>query len=137
MQDIREGLTERIRSTEDEIACLKTRLTALRSLLADEEKRARVTGSLPLRFPRTAAEENTALQKPISKFLIGELSDGQVHALADLKPKAINAGIIATTDKQGGRRLHFALVGLQQTGFVESLGKGKWRKVQAQTESSA
>lgn len=137
MQDIRAGLVERIRGTEDEIARLNTRLVTLRLLLAEEEKQDRATGSLPLRFPRTAAEETTALQKPISKFLIGELSDGEVHALDDLKPRAVSTGIIHANDKQGGRRLHFALVGLQVTGFVKSLGKGKWRKVQAQPENSA
>jgi hypothetical protein len=73
---------------------------------------------------------------PIATFLREVLSDFRPRSLDELKVMAGSRGI-DFKDKNPGRVLHFALVGLAQNKMVESLGNGVWRLYRGVAENES
>ena len=70
-------------------------------------------------------------RSPVATFIREVLSDYRPRSLDDLKNQAA-ARRLDFKGKNPGRVLHFALVGMAQSGLVERLAGGDWRLKQQQ-----
>jgi hypothetical protein len=62
----------------------------------------------------------------LSQFIHEALMDGRQRSLEDLKRLAAERAV-QFGEKTPGRVLHFALLGMAQSGAVEMVDKGVWR----------
>jgi hypothetical protein len=133
MRDLREDLRQRLQSIAIEKGTLSERLAYLeqverntKSLLEYEVMRVKAeTKDQPALFPEDPPitdNERTVL----SQFLRDALMDGRPRSLEDLKRLAVERGV-QFGEKNPGRVLHFALLGMAQSGAVEMVDKGVWR----------
>jgi hypothetical protein len=132
MKDIRQDLKERLADIEQERARLQARLaelthieSGLKSLLEDEDKRWKPTPEMLPLFPRPQVDGNGKYTSPLSRSIVDSLKFGP-RSLKELKETARLDGI-DFGDKNAGRSIHFALVGMAQNNLVERLENGKWR----------
>jgi hypothetical protein len=128
MNDIRQDLRERIDVYDSEIAELNDAIKTLeseakhaRELLAIEERRwARVTGPL---FEKSEPEP----QGQLSGVVLDVLSKQDSMELSHIKEAVVGRGY-PFGEKDPGRSLHFALVGLSKQGLVQKVD-GRWFSV--------
>lgn len=128
MRDIREDLRQRLMKITAQRGELRARLAwldemegHLKAALEYERGQAEFdqTGLLfdePVEGERSA----TAL------FIREALGDLRAHTLEELKASAHQRGL-AFGEKNPGRVLHFALVGMKQGGIVDRDSEGRWR----------
>lgn len=130
MIDLREELRQRLSAIDLEKATIRERLTWLdhlteqvKGLLEFETMRVRsLVGDQPGLFPG----DNDGERSMLSMFIRDALNDGLPHTLDDLKRVAQDRGM-QFGDKNPGRVLHFALLGMAQNGVVEMVDKGIWK----------
>lgn len=98
---------------------------ALRLLITEEQ--ASSAGQLALiTLPGTnGARRHILGNTPVSRSILESLGDGGVRPLAVLAQIAEAKGV-AFDDKNPGRVLHFALIGLQRNGYAAKDERG-WR----------
>lgn len=130
MRDIREDLRQRLQSIAIQRGQLQARLAWLDQAEANikgllEFEKMQVDADQQVLFeqePPVGEEERSA----IARFLRDVLMDGRPRTLDELKQAAFTRGL-AFGDKNPGRVLHFALLGMAQSGIVEMVGKGIWQ----------
>ena len=110
---------------QERLALLDKTEAHIRGLLEWETMRVRTENSdQSVLF---ADEEPTEGERSVlSKFLTHYLADGTVRPLEDIKVAAVQSRI-AFGEKNPGRVLHFALLGMAQNGMVRMVDKGKWQ----------
>ncbi len=128
MRDIREDLRHRLTKIAVQRGELRSRLAWLDEVEAHikalvEYERAQVEFDQPALFTDDSLE---AEQSAIGKFVREALSDLRPRTLDELKATAQERGM-AFGDKNPGRVLHFALVGMKQNGIVDRDTEGRWR----------
>lgn len=82
--------------------------------------------------PAWSSEGEGASGEPrteLAQFLSSALSDGNNWSLGELKRLAAQNGI-NFGEKNPGRVIHFALLGMAQSDAVEMVEKGVWRRKQ-------
>jgi hypothetical protein len=136
VRDIRPDLNERLKALAErreelkfEIAQINLKEHSMKSLLAEEEARwEKVQPALfqngHARQPET--EDDRVGRTPLARFLVSALSDRKPHVLKELVLLAIQESFDFGA-KNSGRSIHFALVGLQQSGYVQRLPSGAWQ----------
>jgi hypothetical protein len=134
MRDLREDLRERLRAIAIERGALQNRLQYLDTLetqtkgILDYET-ARVRAEHAADNPALFPELDSLGEKEgseLSQFLRDILSDGNPRSLEDLK-QAAHVRHFKFGDKNPGRVLHFALLGMSQNGLVEMVERGVWK----------
>lgn len=138
MRDLRDELRQRLQGIALEKATYRERLVYLDKI---EEQ---VKGFLEYETMRVRAEgrDQTVLfpeidpipegeRSALSQFLRDALMDGNPRSLDDLKRSAQDRNF-DFGEKNPGRVLHFALLGMAQSGVVTMVEKGVWRIAQAQ-----
>jgi hypothetical protein len=127
MRDIRNDLRERLQAVGAERMELQAKLSALqgtesglKALLRDEEERlARQSPSL---FPPTESINGSGLRELVHKALQEKNRPADLEEIKnDIARTSYDFG-----DKKPGRAIHFALIGLSQTGVVNRLQDGRW-----------
>ena len=63
---------------------------------------------------------------PLSVFLRGALGDGRPHTLQDLVTQVKGKGGLIREEASPGRVVHYALIGMQQHGYVKRSNDGTW-----------
>jgi hypothetical protein len=130
MRDIRQDLRERRDSVrakreamESEIVSLKSQEQAYDRLIGEEDALwAKVS-------PTLFIDENVAAGSILSQVLLDTLKSKSGGAsLEELKASAVQRGI-PFGDKQPGRVIHFAMLGMAQHKLVERKGDGNWMLV--------
>jgi len=131
LRDIRDDLKERLAAIDTEADKLKAQLNSLtqkrlslQALLEEEEARfAKGDQNLFAGAP----DEPGKYATPLSKIILGKIKyNGGSATLEDLK-RAAESAAYDFGEKQPGRSIHFALIGMAQNGLVENLGDGVWR----------
>jgi hypothetical protein len=128
MRDIREDLRQRLMKISAQRAEIQARLEWL------NEMEAHVKAALE--YERVQAESDQVglfLEEPsdsersvTSQFIHEVLSDLKGRTLDELKAAALRKGL-TFGEKNPGRVLHFALVGMKQGGIVDRDSDGRWR----------
>lgn len=129
MRDIREDLRQRLVKISAQRAEFQARLRWLdemeehiKAALEYERAHSELDVDQVSLFPEIAPEgERTAT----AKFIRDALSDLQPKTLDELKAAAERRGLIFG-NKNPGRVLHFALVGMKQGGIVDRDHEGRW-----------
>lgn len=137
MKDITNDLKERIGELLAQRAQLQRQLDALtqreamlRSMLEYEQMRWPEQPSLP-GLDKTNGRR---LSSPLSRFIVETLGSYGSQSLDELKRRALDLGL-DFEDKNAGRVLHFALVGMARNNIVKrEADTGKWRLVQPEGE---
>jgi DNA-binding transcriptional MerR regulator len=112
-----EAVQQEQKTIEARLETLEERESTLRAWLAEEQSRQ---GSAP----PDGTTEGTAL----SNFLRSVLADGKAHDLNELSSMAKARGGLVKENASPGRVVHFALLGMQQHGYVTRTSNGKWTK---------
>jgi hypothetical protein len=137
MRDIRDDLKERLAAIDAEADKLKAQLESLslkkapiQKLLQEED--ARFAKSDQVLFAGVH-DEPGKYSTPLSRIILGKIRlNGGIASLEDLKQAAEDAAY-NFGEKQPGRSIHFALIGMAQSGLVESMGDSVWKLKEAQT----
>ena len=131
MRDIREDLRERLHKIESERAeiqsqldQLSTREASLRTLL--QEENIRWANQRDLFNPPHEHALTNGHRTVLAQFIMRALADGTPRDLDVIKQMAQEQHI-DFEDKNPGRVLHFALLGMAQSGTVEMIEKGVWK----------
>jgi hypothetical protein len=144
MRDIRPDLKERLEGLEAEseehkfaIIRIDQQKIGIKALLAAED--ARWKSVQPALFQNGHAlpeDEGHQGQTPLAQFLQQALRDRRPQELKELVLRAIQEQI-NFEGKNPGRTLHFALVGLQQHGYVERDDRtGAWRWIGGEKQTA-
>jgi|SRR5471030_2712600 hypothetical protein len=128
MRDIREDLRQRLTMIAAQRGQLRAKLSWL------DEAEAHIKGLLDYEHVQAEMEQpflfdafsEETERSPVAQFLRDALADLQPKTLDELKARALARGL-DFKGKNPGRVLHFALVGMAQSGLAESLGSGSWR----------
>lgn len=143
MRDIRDDLQERLGAIDQELHLLDERSIALnkeaemlRALLQRENHRWH--GAQPSLFtaPVHAGNGNGAApaRTLLSKMVIEALADQRWHDVSEIAA-AVSAKGYEFGEKAPGRVLHFALLGMRQSGVVKRSKQGRWRLKQPDEET--
>jgi len=130
MRDIREDLRQRLVSITLQRGQLQARLRWLDDAeahvkgLLDYEKMQAQMDQQPL-FSEEELPTDTE-RSEVALFLRDVLADGRPRSLDELKKHAATRNI-EFGEKNPGRVLHFALLGMAQSGIVEMVDKGVWQ----------
>jgi hypothetical protein len=134
MRDIRDDLRHRLNRIALQRGELQQRIAWLGEMeghikAALEYEVMQSEGDQAFLFSEDAVETG---RSPVAQFLREALSDLRPRTLDELK---VAAGFrrLDFNGKNAGRVLHFALVGMAQSGLVESLGNGIWKLKQGTT----
>jgi hypothetical protein len=129
MKDIRPDLRERLERLHQERAIVEMQLeeltareASLQLLLQEEDERM----SVPAEQMHLAEQRNSRSSSPLAQFLLKAFSRQPECTLRELKDAALKQGI-RFGDKNAGRAIHFALVGMARHGLVQRQRDGKWR----------
>lgn len=128
MRDIRDDLRQRLTKIGIQRGELQARLTWLARMQehieAALEYETTLSDNQAMLFSEHVGELNRS--SSLAQFIRESLADLRPRTLDELKIAA-NAKGLDFKDKNPGRVLHFALVGMAQSNLVESLGGGVWR----------
>lgn len=132
MRDIREDLRQRLTKIAAQRGELQSRLSWL------NEMENHIKAALEYeRFHSESDQTNLFVEEPaegehsvISQFIRETLSDLNGRTLDELKLAAQQRGL-EFGEKNPGRVLHFALVGMKQGGIVHRDPEGRWRLLNA------
>ena len=129
-------MKERLEAIAQEREELKFDLTQLdqkeiriKALLSEEEKRWEKVQSALFHnghAPKPETDDDRVGRTPLARFLVSALSDRKPHDLKDMVLRAIQESFDFGV-KNSGRSIHFALIGLQQNGYVRRLPSGAWQ----------
>jgi hypothetical protein len=132
MRDIRQDLRERLGATRSKRELLKRQLASIDSqeqtlvtLLEAEEGMWQ-----QLNPPLFEGTEEKPQSSPLSQVLLETLkTNSGTASLEELKKSAVERGV-PFGDKQPGRVIHFAMLGMAQHKLVERKGDGSWMLVE-------
>ncbi len=145
MRDIRPDLKERLEALaaereelKFELALLDQKEIRIKALLSEEE--ARWEKVQPALFhnghaPQPETDGDRVGHTPLARFLVRALSDDKPHDLKELVLLAIQESFDFGV-KNSGRSIHFALVGLQQSGYVRRLPSGAWQWIGGEKQTA-
>ncbi len=127
MRDIRSDLRERLAAIGVDRSDLRTKLAALdatenglKILLREEEER--FAKQSPTLFPEPEPTNGSGLRELVLKALQTKNRPVDLDEIKnEIARTAYDFG-----DKKPGRAIHFALIGLGQTGTVNRLTDGRW-----------
>lgn len=123
----RESMQRMLASVEDELTTLDQRRDKLlqRKATLLEWLKEEPLGTQPdLPAINTGATGGT----PLSSFLRNALADGKPHHLADLVSQVRTRDGLIKPEASPGRVIHYALIGMQQHGYVKRREDGMWVK---------
>jgi hypothetical protein len=128
MRDIREELKQRLSQIEYQRATLRSRMVWL------DEMETHIKAALEYeKMHSDPGQANLFSEEPLGversatgRFIREALSDLRPKTLDELKLAAEQRGMMFG-EKNPGRVLHFALVGMKQSGIVERSAEGRWR----------
>ena len=131
MRDIRQDLRERRDSVRTKRASMETALERLKDEESMYDKLIAAEDAMfdKLTSPLFAGTEQQG--SVLSQVLLETLkSKGGIAWLGELKESAVERGV-PFGDKQPGRVIHFAMLGMAQHNLVARETDGRWRLVEA------
>ena len=131
MRDIRPDLRERLNTIAADRARLDEDERSVRHLLQREEMRFGEPKQASLPLGDRNEKNKTVKRVPAEpsekiKFVMTTLADRQLWPLELIVEAAAEKGV-DFNGKHPRRVLHFVLLGMQQRGLVEKIGKNEWR----------
>jgi hypothetical protein len=135
IRDLREDIRQRLQLIAIERGQIQERLSVLeeteqhlRSFAKYEEMRVKYEQEQNMSLPFVPPDEQPTESERslLSQFLRRTLADAKNWSLDELKEAAIKSNL-SFDGKNPGRVLHFALLGMSQSGLVQMVEKGVWR----------
>lgn len=123
----RESMQRMLASVDDELAQLDRRRDTLlqrKATLQEWLKEEPISAQPELPAMATGANGGT----PLSSFLRNALADGKPHHLSELVSLVKMKDGLIKAESSPGRVIHYALIGMQQHGYVKRREDGMWVK---------
>jgi hypothetical protein len=126
MRDIRKDLIERLGNIDREEADLQSRLKSLATMREGIKALIQADAERFAPQPLFATEDEATIRPALTATVINALRMKPEASLDEIREIVERTGY-DFGDRKPGRSVHFALVGLKNSGIVENLGNSRWR----------